>query len=1311
MSAQPAGVRSSVPPPTVDADNPWPGLAAFGEQDRAYFYGREREAEELRRLVMRERVTVLFGLSGLGKSSLLQAGLFPLVRAENVFPVYIRLDFTPERLDLFAQIIAAIAAQAATADIEAPPVGDAATLWEYFHRRDADFWNRRNRPVMPLLVFDQFEEVFTLGRADTSRSIARETLIEQMSDLAEGRPPAGVKARLDLHPQEAAAFAFKRHHYKILLGVREDFLAELEGLRERLSAVALNRYRLRRMSGDAALLVVNQAPHLVDTGVAEQVVRFVGAGQPGVALSALEVEPALLSVVCRELNEKRRDLGEPKISPRLLERSQEAVLSGFYENSVDDLPAGARSFIEERLLTVSGYRDSVALENALRAPDMSRAVIDRLVERRLVRIEDRGGVARIELTHDLLTGVVRASRDRRREAEASQREFVATQEAQERERRAVAQLRRSRKIAVAFLLLALIAVAASALSFLAQREAGRQEQSARAAVARLAVQDAERHVANGRRDLALAHVAYALRNDPDSLPVRGWMADLLRRAWWLPGEAIRPEAPVLATVIGANGVRVVTASEQGIRVVDAMNGKALGEPVRLDGAEPSVLFVGEGRILLTQGRDALLLDTDSGQPVRRLKLDAGIDAKGSDGRHLLTTGSAYVDAPISLWDLEAGKIVAHLQEDLMVLDVAKGGRRLLTWSNEEGNARVWDTLSGTPLGDALNPGDIISSTARFSPDGRRVITAFRPDKARIWDAETGKPVGDVLEHGAFVGFVSFSPDSRRVLTASASAGTSRVWDVETGEDACPAELPHVSIESAHWSHDGRRLLIREKEHAQVWDLQRCTRVGELLRHEDAIESAAISADGRRVLTASGRAVYVWDEYNSAPPYPDVLGTHGAPVGFSRDGRRALLIANTPDGQPLSVRLWDVESEDRVGQAIDGYPISFSEDGRRLLVQSGAGLQALDTATGRTIANLMNFEFGPGSTMISRDGRRLLDVSTDKATLWDIDNGKPIGESFGGSRTESVFLGNGHRVIRVFSNGTLRVWDTENGKPVGQILAHKGHVSSVTFSSDERRALITSFDAPTQILDMATGKPVGDGFSHDGPVSSETAFANAPFASFSPDGRVALIAVANGSAQMFNAEDGKPIGRPLRQSSAVRSAVMNGTGSVVATEDQDSIRLWDMSTGSQIGEPLSAFRADNCRTMFSGDGRLLLVPVAHDAVRVFDAKTGRALGEPLPKNGPCAVFAAEGRSVITSSGDGMVQVLEALVDVESPEATDRLANIAEAFSGHRVNALGWLDVLEDRQQVLAEWRSRQSRAAGDRPVKDSPIRRVRTIGFR
>ena len=84
----------------ADAENPWPGLRAYDESEQDFFYGRPRESLELLRLVKRDALTVFFGISGIGKSSVLQAGLFPLLRQEGYLPVHIRLDFADPQLDL-----------------------------------------------------------------------------------------------------------------------------------------------------------------------------------------------------------------------------------------------------------------------------------------------------------------------------------------------------------------------------------------------------------------------------------------------------------------------------------------------------------------------------------------------------------------------------------------------------------------------------------------------------------------------------------------------------------------------------------------------------------------------------------------------------------------------------------------------------------------------------------------------------------------------------------------------------------------------------------------------------------------------------------------------------------------------------------------------------------------------------------------------------------------------------------------------------------------------------------------------------------
>ena len=108
-------------------------------------------------------------------------------------------------------------------------------------------------------------------------------------------------------------------------------------------------------------------------------------------------------------------LGQAQITADLLEGAQQEIVAAFYELSLAGIDPAVKQFIEDELLTSEGYRDSRPLADALREPGVTRADIDRLVARRLLRIEERFGTQWVELTHDLLTGVIRQQRDLRRE--------------------------------------------------------------------------------------------------------------------------------------------------------------------------------------------------------------------------------------------------------------------------------------------------------------------------------------------------------------------------------------------------------------------------------------------------------------------------------------------------------------------------------------------------------------------------------------------------------------------------------------------------------------------------------------------------------------------------------------------------------------------------------------------------------------------------------------------------------------------------------------------------------------------------------
>jgi len=242
--------------PGVDTRNPWPGLVAFTEELQGFFHGHGEETDELLRRVRRKNLTVLFGQSGLGKSSLLQAGLFPCLRAEGYLPVFLRLDHSATSLPLSEQVRAAIARAILDAGglPEATPPDDCDTLWEYFPRRNVRLQTRDGRPIRPVLVFDQFEELFAIGQAsDESRSRAALFLAE-LADLVEDRAPQDLEQRIERDPELAREFVFDTQDYRALICIREDYLPNLrilpgrERCGKRSEAEEGEIHRLCRMS-------------------------------------------------------------------------------------------------------------------------------------------------------------------------------------------------------------------------------------------------------------------------------------------------------------------------------------------------------------------------------------------------------------------------------------------------------------------------------------------------------------------------------------------------------------------------------------------------------------------------------------------------------------------------------------------------------------------------------------------------------------------------------------------------------------------------------------------------------------------------------------------------------------------------------------------------------------------------------------------------------------------------------------------------------------------------------------------------------
>jgi tetratricopeptide (TPR) repeat protein len=467
--------------PAVDTQHPWLGLASYTEETRGYFHGREEEVGELGRRVQRKLLTILFGQSGLGKTSILRAGIVPRLRPEGYCPVYVRIDYSPESPPPSEQIKRAIflATQATGQWTQPGAAVHGESLWEFLHHRDDMLRDADGKTVIPLLIFDQFEEIFTLGQGnDAGRRRATE-FIEDLADLVENRLPRALEERLESDDTIPERFDFSRADYRVLIALREDYLAHLEGLKGVMPSITQNRMRLARMNGQQALAaVLKPGGRLVSKEVAESIVRFVAGGAE---LRNAEVEPSLLSLICRELNNARIAQHRKEISADLLAGSRDTIFNEFYARALADQPPAVRKIIEDDLLTESGFRESLAEERVIKAFAEAGAPADALatlVNRRLLRIEERLDVRRVELTHDVLCSVVRASRDLRLEREARDEAERRLEAQRAREAATRKALKRARQIAASCAVLALAALGSTVFGYQSMKRAQHAEASA-----------------------------------------------------------------------------------------------------------------------------------------------------------------------------------------------------------------------------------------------------------------------------------------------------------------------------------------------------------------------------------------------------------------------------------------------------------------------------------------------------------------------------------------------------------------------------------------------------------------------------------------------------------------------------------------------------------------------------------------------------------------------------------------------------------------------------------------------------------------
>lgn len=441
------------------------GVRSFkdSETDRALFFGREDEAQRLFHLVTSNRLSVLCARSGNGKTSLINTCLKDSLRKAGFSPIMVR----PVQLrsgSVGHTLLSEVRRQAEEAGITKVSLSPAASIWESL--LTATFESVAGKKSVPVLILDQFEELFTVLEGDSQSDLTQE-----LAYLAMGRAPEPLLARFSqlverenakTHPDYDLACRVLYQNgapdIRILLSIREDFLPEIESLKTEIPSIFSNIMRLEMLSRESAeQAIVKPAlspgieggPFEYEPAALQTLLDFFTAEASSKRTAkSNQIEPVHLQIVCSRLDELRRrhssntirirDIGGIEGLKRLLENYYLQVISALprirlgwsrctWRISSSNLLLAhrprylARDLCECRLISPSGYRECVSEETVARNCGLKEADVDKLCGERLLSREQRLGRSHYELRHDALVAPIRDIGTRRRRLTALRR--------------------------------------------------------------------------------------------------------------------------------------------------------------------------------------------------------------------------------------------------------------------------------------------------------------------------------------------------------------------------------------------------------------------------------------------------------------------------------------------------------------------------------------------------------------------------------------------------------------------------------------------------------------------------------------------------------------------------------------------------------------------------------------------------------------------------------------------------------------------------------------------------------------------------
>ena len=402
--------------------NPWKGLSSYEEADDSIykFKGRTKAANELYQLISNNLFCTLYGKMGCGKTSLLQAGIFPLFRLQSFLPVVIRLKESDG--SLADSMIKSLETECKNREVSIDlnpkwgqrtggQIGEDYKLWEFLYSHE--FHDNEGNVVAPVIAIDQIEEAFNEQYEKACE------LLKQLYYL--------VSDDLRL-PKECNA------NFRVVVTIREDDLYLLEDAigDGRYGVLKQNRYRLEPLTDEEAREVIALGEQFFEKGEEKAITeKILALSKEGSA----HVSTYMLSLVCSQLFISTNG----HIALKDVQDSSTGLLQSFYEDSIKHVNKDTKDYIETKL--ISGDRKSFIPLDVFKQ-EVDPADVKTLMEGEYKMVQEikAGTTPCVELLHDSLAKAIRKYKDEEEERKRQEKERQKLLERQEREKQELVRL-------------------------------------------------------------------------------------------------------------------------------------------------------------------------------------------------------------------------------------------------------------------------------------------------------------------------------------------------------------------------------------------------------------------------------------------------------------------------------------------------------------------------------------------------------------------------------------------------------------------------------------------------------------------------------------------------------------------------------------------------------------------------------------------------------------------------------------------------------------------------------------------------------